>query len=311
MASEAGTPAGGLNFQTELETTARDLDFFQVLRRIECLYPDRPGFGRSARPAEDPIRLGQEPSLKFAPTMVADYEAMPEGAPGKLRSYFFGLFGPNGPLPVHLTEWAQQRKHNYHDPTFADFADLFHHRMFSLLYRAWAASRPTVAFDRPASDRFRTYVGAVFGLGQPSLCNFDAMPDNSKLHFAGVLGMQSRPAEGLEILVRGFFQLPARVREFQGGWMRLPMRSRLRIGETPETGMLGQSTVIGGSVWGCQQRFRIVLGPLGFVDFQRMLPKQESVGRLVALVRNYVGDERDWDVQLVLKRAEVPAVRLG
>jgi type VI secretion system protein ImpH len=311
MASEAGAPAGSVNFQTELETHAHELGFFQVLRRLECLYPDRPGFGRSARPADDPIRLGQEPSLIFAPTVIASYVPASDRAPPKLRSYLFGLFGPNGPLPLHLSEHAQQRKLNAHDATFSDFADVFHHRMISLLYRAWAASRPTIAFDRPANDRFRTYVGAMFGLGQPGLQDLDALPDSAKLHFAGVLAMQCRPAEGLKVLVEGFLQVPARIEEFRGGWMRLPMHSRLRLGESEDTGVLGQSTVIGQSVWGCQQRFRIVLGPLGLADFRRMLPGKESIPRLVALVRNYLGDEKDWDVQLVLKHGEVPAVRLG
>mgnify|MGYP001428677764 CR=1 FL=1 len=201
MASEVRAPAGSVNFQTELETRACELDFFQVLRRLECLYPDRVGFGRSARPAEDPIRLGQEPSLFFAPTTLASYEPASDRTPPKLRGYFFGLFGPNGPLPLHLTEYAQQRKLNAHDATFADFADVFHHRMISLLYRAWAASRPTIAFDRPANDRFRAYVGAMFGIGQPAFRNLDALPDSAKLYFAGVLAMQCRPAEGVEVLV--------------------------------------------------------------------------------------------------------------
>jgi len=311
MASEVGAPAGSVNFQKELETGAHELDFFQVLRRLECLYPERPGFGRSARPGDDPIRLGQEPSLIFAPTAIAGYQPATDRTPAKLRSYFFGLFGPNGPLPLHLSEHAQQRKLNAHDATFADFADLFHHRMMSLLYRAWAASRPTISFDRPANDRFRTYVGAMFGLGQPAMRDLDDLPDATKLHFAGILAMQSRPAEGLKVLVESFLQVPARVEEFRGGWMRLPTHSRLRLGESEETGVLGQSTVAGQAVWGCQQRFRIVLGPLGFAAFRRMLPGKESIPRLVALVRNYLGDEKDWDVQLVLERGEVPAVRLG
>ena len=33
--------------------------------------------------------------------------------------------------------------------------------------------------------------------------------------------------------------------------------------------------------------------------------------RLVAWVRNYVGDQFDWDVQLIVKAEEVPQVRLG
>jgi type VI secretion system protein ImpH len=36
----------------------------------------------------------------------------------------------------------------------------------------------------------------------------------------------------------------------------------------------------------------------------------DRIKRLVALVRNYIGDELAWDVNLVLDRNEVPALRL-
>jgi type VI secretion system protein ImpH len=115
----------------------------------------------------------------------------------------------------------------------------------------------------------------------------------------------------LRVLLERFFELPAELQEFRGGWMRLPEQARLRLGETEETGLLGQNTLIGASVWGCQQRFRIVLGPLPLSGFRRVLPGTDSLRRLVALVRNYIGDEKDWDLQLVLRRDEVPSVRLG
>ena len=50
---------------------------------------------------------------------------------------------------------------------------------------------------------------------------------------------------------------------------------------------------------------------MSFAEFRRMLPGGESLRRLVAMVRSYLGDELDWDVNLVLKRDEVPAVKLG
>ena len=81
-----------------------------------------------------------------------------------LAGFFFGLFGPNGPLPLHLSEYAKDRERLYHDSTFRAFADIFHHRMMSLFYRAWADAQPTVAMDRPDEDRFARYAGAVFGL---------------------------------------------------------------------------------------------------------------------------------------------------
>ena len=45
----------------------------------------------------------------------------------------FGLLGPNGPLPLHLTEYVRERLRHHADPTFARFLDLFHHR-FALFF---------------------------------------------------------------------------------------------------------------------------------------------------------------------------------
>ena len=46
-------------------------------------------------------------------------------------------------------------------------------------------------------------------------------------------------------------------------------------------------------------------------DYTRLLPGGESLRRLVAFVRNYIGDELAWDFRLILKRDEVPKLELG
>jgi type VI secretion system protein ImpH len=45
--------------------------------------------------------------------------------------------------------------------------------------------------------------------------------------------------------------------------------------------------------------------------YHDFLPAGQSLGRLGDWVRNYVGYEFDWEVQVVLARDEVPGVRLG
>jgi type VI secretion system protein ImpH len=46
-------------------------------------------------------------------------------------------------------------------------------------------------------------------------------------------------------------------------------------------------------------------------QFLKFLPGAASLQRLSALVRNYAGDELEWDIQLVLAHDEVPAATLG
>ncbi len=164
-----------------LEAAPHRFNFFQAMRLIEAANPHLDRIGKAQKPGGEPVRLGQEPSLAFAPSMLAAFRPGEEDAPDYLSGFFFGMFGPNGPLPLHLTEYARDRERLSHDPTFRAFADVFHHRMMSLFYRAWAEVQPTVQLDRPEEDQFAKYVGATFGMGQQALTNRDALDDHAKL----------------------------------------------------------------------------------------------------------------------------------
>ena len=285
--------------------------FYQAMRQLEAMHRDRPRLGRSVRPAQDAVRLAQEPSMMFAPATLAAWEAEEDGRPARLLVHFFGLFGPDGPLPLHLTEYARDRRRNFRDPTFQRFADLFHHRALSLLWRAWADSRPTVSFDRPEEDRFATYVGALIGLGTASLRGRDAMPDLTKLHFAGRLANQTRHAEGLGAILSAFFTMPVHIECFLGAWLVMQPSDQTRLAERPETGTLGGTALLGGRVWSRQHKFRVVFGPLSLAEYLRLLPSGASFRRLIPIVRTYAGDTMMWDVNLILRREDVPPIRLG
>ncbi|HEC16786.1 MAG TPA: type VI secretion system baseplate subunit TssG [Sedimenticola sp.] len=293
-----------------LETEPYRFDFFQALRRLECAARNKPRIGASLRAADDSIRLGQQPSMAFAPSTLASFKRG-DGRPPRLNVFFLGLFGPNGPLPLHLTEYAFDRMHNADDPTFARFADIFHHRILSLFYRAWARAQPTVNFDRPDQDRFSLYLGALFGQGTGPFQHRDAMPDLAKLHYAGLLSGHTRNAEGLRSVLRDFFGMPVGVEQFVGHWMVLPEECRTRLAESPATGLLGMTAVAGGRVWDRQHKFRITVGPIGLADYRRLLPDGGGLSRFVAVVRNYAGDELLWDLNLILKKEEVPPLALG
>jgi type VI secretion system protein ImpH len=289
--------------------------FFQVLRLFECLYPHKPRFGTSRRPADDPLRLAQEPALTFESASLTSFEPGTDGKPHRLAVRFFGLLGPNGPLPLHLTEYALQRlryrQGSHHDRTFAWFLDIFHHRMLSLFYRAWANNEPTVSFDRPESDRFAAYIGSLAGLGMPSLRARDEIADLTKLYYCGWLSSQTKPADGLQAMLADYFKVKVCIEEFVGEWMTLSEEHLCRMGTYHAYGRLGQTAIMGPRVWGCQHKFRIILGPMSYPDYQSFLPGGDNIRHLAALVRNYVGDELAWDLNLILDRDEDQTTRLN
>src|SRR5262249_11758869 len=147
-----------------LRQTPEAFTLFAALRAVEQAHPNRPRLGESRKAADDPIRIQQPPHLHFAPADVIAFGG-DEGEQPQLKQLGFGIFGPNGALPLHLTELAHAREHQFDDPALGDFINTFQHRFASLFYRAWANADPCTSYDRPGSDFFRLYLGALIGIG--------------------------------------------------------------------------------------------------------------------------------------------------
>ena len=291
-------------------------DFFQALRRIDARQPDKPRLGTARRPADEPMRLGQAPELTFAPAALHAV-LPPEGhRPPRIEVRFFGLFWPNGPLPLHLTEYARNRALHHADPTFVRFADIFHHRLLLLFYRAWAQAQPVVGRDRPGDDSFADIVGSLIGVGLPQLRGRDPMPDEVKLHFAGLLTRQVRNADGLGNLLSGFLGRRVRVEQFAGHWMGLLEDERSRLGRLLRgrrnlSAQVGAGAVLGSMVWDRQHGIRLHIGPLDRRAFESLLPDGSALPAVMALVQQYLGHEFHWDLVLGHIAEQVQPSRLG
>jgi type VI secretion system protein ImpH len=292
---------------TQLEEDATRFDFFEALRLIECQNPDKPRLGTSLKVSDDPVRLTQFPELEFPASTLQSYNIADHssGIP-HLAVNFMGLFGPNGPLPLHITEYARERLRHHHDPTLSRFADIFHHRMISLFYRAWANTQPTVQYDRPATDRFKFYIGSFLGIANAANHSRDALDDRAKLFYSGHFSAQTKHPAGLLAIIADVLRLRVRIEEFVGEWMRIMPSDQTRLGMSSDIASLGQSALIGASVWGCQHKFRLVLGPLRLTSYLALLPGEQLLTKLIAIVRNYIGNELVWDAQLILESREIP-----
>ncbi len=286
-------------------------DFFAVLRQIESLSPTSPRLGRALRPSAEPLRLGQDPELDFAPAALMSFRA--EGhKPPRLGARFFGLFGPMGPLPLHITEYARDRLRNHADPNLARFADDYHHRALLLFYRAWAQSQPAVQADRPADDQFAKWVSALFGQAPASLRNADAVPDAAKRFAASHLARPTRNPETIAKVLRQYFGVPVRIESYVGHWMPLRPEDRTRLGRVGARrgAALGISAVAGAKVWDRQFKLRLRIGPLTLAQYRQFLPGQRSLIELRDWMRQLLGFDMLWDMQLVLQGHQVPALGL-
>jgi type VI secretion system protein ImpH len=179
-----------------LGSSAYRIDFYQAMRRFASAHPLLPALGEALRPKDEPLRVGQAAELDFAPTALHSLERTP-GKPPRLMQRVFGLLGPNGALPLHITEYVRERAAHHGDVTLQRFLDMLTHRFALLFYRAWAEAQPTVSLDRPGNKATFNRVGALIGIGLPGLQDRDALPDANKLNFVGRLSRQTRDADGL------------------------------------------------------------------------------------------------------------------
>jgi type VI secretion system protein ImpH len=286
-------------------------DFFAALRMLQRHFRHLPRIGHSLYPSQDGARFAQSPYLEFAPSTIEAIQQPGPDQPPVVYSRHFGVFGPNGPLPLCLTDYARERILHHGDKTFASFCNIFHHRLLSFFFAAWAEARKAVDYDRPEDQRWSSYIGALAGLGMDSLGDRDSIPDRAKLYYSGRLANQTRNAEGLEAIVQDFFGIRTAVETFAGRWMDLPAGSACRLGESPSTGALGSTVIVGSRVWTCQLSFRLRLGPMKLADLRRLLPSERGFALLRDWVRLYCGEEFIWDAQIVLAKEEVPAIQLG
>lgn len=282
--------------------------FLPLCRWIEARSAPAPKLGEEAHPHNEEFRLGQEPSTAFAPREIAAIRR--ERGKILIRLYGLGMHGPNGPLPLHLTEEAHERQLQSRDTTLTDFLDLFHHRWLSLFYRAWAEGQATAGLDRPDDERFSRYVSSLIGHDRKAMAR-SSIPSHALLAAAGHLVMQSRNPAALAVTLRQFWGLHFHLEEYQFHWLALEPEDYSRLGDCDSPCRLGRDAVLGTRVPDRQSLFALFIGPLSLEDYCRFLPTGDSLPLLMAWVREFIGLEMRWTVSLLLKPEEVPQGVLG
>lgn len=285
-------------------------DLFQLLRRVEGAYPHLPRLGEANHPKDEAIRFAQDVSLSFAPAAISHVQLLGADQPVKVVQRVLGYLGPNGPMPTHLTEYVRERSLHNGDPTLQAFLDMLLHRYGVLFYRAWASAQPTVMLDRKGGGQVSRWLHALQGSWLPHTHERSVLPDEARLYFTGRLSRQVRDADGLQAWIAAYFGVTVHIQQFQGHWMALDVQERLRLCRYGQQG-LGQGAVLGRQVWDVQHKFRMVLGPLTQSQYRNFLPSAQGLAALKCMVRQYVGLEFAWDLQLVLRAEEVPAWSLG
>jgi len=297
-----------------LREDPNSFEFFQAVRLLMRLRPDRAPVGRFGDPGNEVARFGAHASIAFPASEIQTLDLEEQG-PATVRVNFMGLTGPLGVLPLHYTLAVAERERS-RDLALRDFLDIFNHRFISLFFRAWEKNRFTVSHGREGAgagpDPVARHLMDLIGIGSTGLQDRLTVRDESLLFYAGLLALRSRPAVALQQMLGDYFDVPVEVEQFVGGWYPLDAGTQCELGdEETASSQLGLGAVAGDEIWDQQARVRVRLGPLSREQFDEFLPDGSAHEALRALTHFYCGEQIDFEVQLVLARDDVPACVLG
>lgn len=313
MATEGGAVNPAVAY-SEIESRLREepfvFEFFQAMRLLEKLLPDRSPVGGFGPPSEEVVRMGAHPSLTFPASQIQSLR-WDEDQPPFMNVNFMGMTGIQGPLPQWYTATILEQL-RAGDATLRDFLDLFNHRSLSLFYRSWQKYRFGVAYERGDRDKFFLNLLALIGLGTPGLPEKQSVVDEALIFYAGLLAQHQRSAAAFEQLLSDYFDVHVEIDQLVGGWYRLDLDTQCCMDETDTPSQeLGKGAVLGDETWDQHSRVRIKLGPLSLAQYLEFLPSGSAYEPLRALTRFYSNEEFEFEIQLILRRDEVPRCELG
>lgn len=308
MAAESGTQGPYVEVEEDLREEPWSFEFFQAVRLFERFGSGKP-VGRFDNPTEEAVRFAGNSALSFPPSQIHSLD-WPENGQPELAVNFMGLTGQLGVLPITYSEWINDRIRS-RDYTLQAFFDIFQHRLVSLFYQAWEKYRFPVAFERDRNDRFTRYMLDFIGLGTDGLRNRLSVEDEAIVFYTGLIALQPRSATALRQLLNDYFAVPVEIEQFVGRWRPVPESNQTKTGDERQySEQLSLGAIAGDEVWDAQSTARIILGPLTLRQYLEFLPIGSAYKPIGDLTEFFSRREIDFEIQLMLRREEVPGIIL-
>lgn len=294
------------------ERDAKRFSFFRLVYLLERLAKGAPPIGQLGPASAERIRLRGDTSLIFASSDVSSLEVTNAGdgvARARVSTAFMALYGSVSPLPAYFIEQLALNEYQGGPQPVREFLDVFHHRLLSLVYRAWSKYRFSVGYRSKGTDPFARRMMCSVGL--------DGFRDHATsidrflfLRYAPLLASKSRSARGLEVVLHDLFgQMGVRIEQFVGHWTLIekPLRNKLGV----MNHQLGESLTLGRYVYDGTGRFTVVLGPLGYDEYLSFLPGGHRRPLLRGVIATFTRGVFDVMLELHVKTDAAPRFQLG
>lgn len=283
-----------------------NMGLFTLLRSLESSYAMCPKIGNEVRFEQNYFRFGQSANLAFQPQELD--KILQKDRYIKVNIKGFGLFGPNGPLPLHISEYTYSKKHHQKEQTFNDFLDMFHHRLISLFYKAWRNAQDVVSLDHHDTWMFSRYIASIAGVADHR--DFESNDHlYNQLYYSSYFLNKNMPIANLKSMLINYFKVPIEIKENIGQWLDATEFSTSLSIQNTQT--LGEGLLIGDKIFDATQKFRIQIGPLSPDIYLKFLQGKEFAKKLLMWVEQFCRYQYQWDIELIIDKVKIDQKTLG
>lgn len=282
--------------------------FFDAVRFLEQLHPEAPRIGARGPVPDERVQLRPSVSLAYP---AGDLESLElERRLAILTTTFLGLCGSSSPLPSSYSERLAQTAGDPRGLRVRAFLDLFHHRLLSLAYRSMGKYTLTPGED---DDPLLVDLLSLAGLDRERSQGATASLGNARIHVA-----HSRPASGLEALLRRRLGFMVTVEQLAQRTVVVPPEQRTRLGlawpprrsERLRHNVLGSSFFVGARVRD-RNRVAIVVNAETYARFASLSPGGAAWSTIKKTITEYVRTPVDPELRIEVGPRAAPEWVLG
>lgn len=266
---------------------------------------------------QDTLPAGQlvpeisNPTNLFTPTRFVKDES--RAGAGRIAANYMGLIGPIPALPANYTHAAIiERKRR--SASLFDFLELFAQELrvfFVTAHRKYRLPSLFQLYRVGAENKITAAIYSLMGFATKRHRDALRLHEEVPLYYAGYFADQRRPAICLELMLNDFLGLPVKVHQFHLRRLGISEDEQTRLGGIgTENSILGKTAVAGATCLNRSGSIRITIGPVGYAEYLALMPDRSLYGGLTELIRLFCGPSINYDVQIVLKKEEIPQTRL-
>jgi type VI secretion system protein ImpH len=295
-------------------------DPFVAIGLLEELTRDAKRIGGDGPYDEEALRFRHARSLAFKP---GDLEAMRVVDDGRktdrgdadlveLTLNIVGLIGTSSPLPTYLASEAATPDEE--GRIKAEFFDLFHHRLHSLLYRAVRKFDWPREYATDGKDAWSLRLLALLGIDDYSRPQLQYIKPLDLLRIAPLLASPARTARTVELAVMEILDhqlmgADVSVKQFQGSWADIDHDHKIKL--AVENSNLGVSAIIGDMCLHRAGKAQVVVGPLDQEGLRRFMAGGDAFFAVRELLDLLSYELVEFELELILGREAKSGMILG